>query len=101
MSGTAAVRNGVAASVGGRVPVLVDGGLRRGADVVKAIALGARAVLIARPQLWGLAVAGEEGVVPVLDLYRREMDRAMGPLGVASLAGLDRSYLSIRKDKTA
>jgi L-lactate dehydrogenase (cytochrome) len=88
-------------AVGGRIPVLVDGGLRRGADVVKAIALGARAVLIARPQLWGLAVAGEEGVVHVLDLYRREMDRAMGLLGVASLAGLDRSYLSIRKDKTA
>jgi L-lactate dehydrogenase (cytochrome)/(S)-mandelate dehydrogenase len=90
----------VVEAVAGRIPVLVDGGLRRGADVVKAIALGARATLIARPQLFGLAVAGEEGVAHVLDIFRREMDRAMGLLGVASLAGLERSYLSIRKDKT-
>jgi L-lactate dehydrogenase (cytochrome)/(S)-mandelate dehydrogenase len=90
----------VVEAVAGRIPVLIDGGLRRGADVVKAIALGARATLIARPQLFGLAVAGEEGVAHVLDIFRREMDRAMGLLGVASLAGLERSYLSIRKDKT-
>jgi len=89
----------IVAAVGGRIPVLVDGGLRRGADVVKAIALGARAALIARPQLWGLAVAGEEGVAHVLDIFRREMDRAMGLLGVADLAGLDPSYLSFRQGK--
>jgi L-lactate dehydrogenase (cytochrome)/(S)-mandelate dehydrogenase len=86
-------------AVAGRIPVLVDGGLRRGADVVKAIALGARAALIARPQLFGLAVAGEEGVAHVLDIFRREMDRAMGLLGVADFSALDRSYLSIRKEK--
>lgn len=88
-------------TVAGRIPILVDGGLRRGGDVVRAIALGARATLIARPQLFGLAVAGEAGVAHVLDIYRREIDRAMGLMGVANLASLDRSYLSFRKDKTA
>jgi L-lactate dehydrogenase (cytochrome)/(S)-mandelate dehydrogenase len=86
-------------AVAGRIPILVDGGFRRGADVVKAVALGARACLIARPQLWGLAVAGEDGVAHVLDIFRREIDRAMGLLGVADLAGLDRSYLSFRNGK--
>ncbi len=69
-------------AVGGQVPVLVDGGIRRGADVVKALALGAAACLIARPQLWGLAVAGEAGVAHVLDIFRREMDRVMGLCGI-------------------
>ncbi len=71
-----------------RVPVLIDGGIRRGSDVVKAIALGARAVLIARPQLWGLAVAGEAGVAHVLSIYRSEIDRVMGLLGARNLAAL-------------
>ena len=78
----------VVAAVEGRVPVLIDGGLRRGGDVVRALALGARACLIGRPQLWGLAVAGEAGVAHVLDIYRREIDRAMGLCGVRDLAGL-------------
>jgi isopentenyl diphosphate isomerase/L-lactate dehydrogenase-like FMN-dependent dehydrogenase len=73
---------GVVEAVGGRIPVLVDGGIRRGADVVKALALGAKACLIGRPQLWGLAVAGEAGVAHVLDIYRREIDRVMGLMGV-------------------
>ncbi len=75
-------------AVQGRVPVLVDGGIRRGSDVVKAIALGAHAVLIARPQLWGLAVAGEAGVAHVLSIYRSEIDRVMGLLGASNLAAL-------------
>ena len=75
-------------AVGGRVPVLVDGGIRRGSDVVKALALGARACLVARPQLWGLAVAGEAGVAHVLEIYRREIDRTMGLLGASSPADL-------------
>lgn len=74
----------------GRVPVLVDGGIRRGSDVVKAIALGARAVLIARPQLWGLAVAGEAGVAHVLSTFRSEIDRVMGLLGAHDLGALGR-----------
>ena len=77
-------------AVHGRVPVLLDGGLRRGADVIKAIALGAHAVLIARPQLWGLAVAGQDGVAQVLEIYRSEIDRAMGLLGAESLSALRR-----------
>lgn len=73
---------GIAEAVGGRIPVLLDGGVRRGADVVKALALGASACLIARPQLWGLATAGEAGVTQVLDIFRREIDRAMGLSGI-------------------
>lgn len=72
-------------AVGGRVPVLVDGGIRRGADVVKALALGAAATLVARPQLWGLAVAGEAGVAHMLDIFRREIDRVMGLCGVSKI----------------
>ena len=78
----------IVAAVGGRIPVLIDGGIRRGADVVKAIALGANAVLIGRPHLWGLAAAGEAGVAHVLELYRREIDRVMGLMGASRLADL-------------
>ena len=87
---------GVVATVGGRIPVLVDGGVRRGADVVKALALGASLCLIARPQLFGLAVAGEAGVARVLDILRREIDRAMGLLGVSTIAELGPDYLMRR-----
>lgn len=73
-------------AVGDVIPVLVDGGIRRGSDVVKALALGARACLIGRLQLWGLAVAGEHGVAQVLEIYRREIDRVMGLCGIATIA---------------
>ena len=76
----------VAEAVDGRIPVLFDGGLRRGADVIKALALGASFCLIARPQLWGLAVAGQAGVRHVLELYRKEIDRAMGLMGAKAIA---------------
>ncbi|MEZ5782516.1 MAG: alpha-hydroxy acid oxidase [Rhizobiaceae bacterium] len=75
----------VAEAVDGRIPILFDGGIRRGADVVKALALGASFCLIGRPQLWGLAVGGEAGVRHVLELYRREIDRTMGLMGATSL----------------
>ncbi len=78
----------VVESVAGRIPVLLDGGVRRGADVVKALALGARACLIARPQLWGLSVAGEAGVARVLEIFRTEIDRVMGLCGVRSTADI-------------
>ncbi len=83
----------VVAAVEGKIPVLLDGGVRRGADVVKAQALGASACLIARPQLWGLAVAGEAGVAHVLEILRREIDRVMGLMGAKRLADLDREGL--------
>ncbi len=79
---------GVVAAVEGRAPVLIDGGLRRGGDVVRALALGATACLIGRPQLWALSVAGEAGVAHVLDIFRREIDRAMGLCGVTELSGI-------------
>lgn len=71
----------VVASVRGRVPVLVDGGVRRGSDVVKALALGARAVLVGRPYLWGLAWGGREGVATVLEILRDEVERTLCLVG--------------------
>lgn len=81
-------------AVDGRIPVLLDGGVRRGGDVVKALCLGAACCLIGRPQLFGLAVGGEAGVAHVLDIYRREIDRVMGLLGAARIADLERDHLA-------
>ena len=81
-------------AVDGLIPVLLDGGVRRGGDVVKALCLGAACCLIGRPQLFGLAVGGEAGVAHVLDIYRREIDRTMGLLGAARIADLDRGHLA-------
>jgi L-lactate dehydrogenase (cytochrome)/(S)-mandelate dehydrogenase len=83
-------------AVAGHVPVLLDGGVRRGSDVAKALALGAAACLIGRPQLWGLAVAGEAGVAHVLEIYRRELDRVMGLCGASRLADIGRDLLFAR-----
>lgn len=80
-------------AVGSRAEVLVDGGIRRGGDVIKALALGARAVLIGRPYLYGLAVAGQSGVEQILDVLQTEMARSMRLLGCASVDQLDRSWL--------
>jgi isopentenyl diphosphate isomerase/L-lactate dehydrogenase-like FMN-dependent dehydrogenase len=79
----------VVAAVGSRVPVLVDGGVRRGADVLKALARGARAVLVGRPILWGLASGGAEGVTGVLHKLHHELDTAMALAGCASLSDID------------
>jgi len=78
----------VAAAVGGQVEVLVDGGIRRGGDVVKAVALGARAVMIGRAYLWGLAANGQAGVENVLDILRGGIDSALLGLGQASIRDL-------------
>jgi 4-hydroxymandelate oxidase len=72
--------------VADRVPVLLDGGVRRGTDVLKALALGASAVLVGRPVAWGLAVGGEQGVVDVLELFRAELRNAMILSGCRSVA---------------
>jgi 4-hydroxymandelate oxidase len=86
----------VADAVGEHAPVLVDGGIRRGTDVLRALALGARAVLIGRPVLWGLAVAGEPGVRRVLALLRHEFDVALALAGCRSVAEVDRSLVARR-----
>jgi isopentenyl diphosphate isomerase/L-lactate dehydrogenase-like FMN-dependent dehydrogenase len=78
----------VVAAVAGRVPVMVDGGFRRGGDVLKAIALGARAVLLGRTTLYGLAAAGEEGVRHVLQMIRAEIERTMILSGIRSMREL-------------
>ena len=80
-------------AVDGRAEVLLDGGVRRGADVLKALALGARAVMIGRAMLWGLAVAGEEGVTDVLRLFREELELGLALLGCTSPAGVSRAHV--------
>jgi 4-hydroxymandelate oxidase len=84
----------VAGAVGDRTDVLVDGGIRRGTDVVRALALGARAVLVGRPYLWALAVDGEAGVRSMLAMLRAELELAMGLLGRPGLADLDGTLLA-------
>jgi 4-hydroxymandelate oxidase len=83
-------------AVGGRVPVLVDGGIRWGTDVLKALALGARAVMLGRPILWGLAVDGASGVRTVLEILREELSTAMALAGCSSLQTIDRSLVERR-----
>ena len=78
-------------AVEGRVPVLLDGGVRRGTDIVKALASGATAVLIGRPYLYGLAVDGAEGIFRVVQILRTELEIAMALVGCASIPALDRA----------
>jgi 4-hydroxymandelate oxidase len=84
----------VAARVSRRIPVLVDGGIRRGTDVLKALALGASAVLIGRPYAYGLAVGGAEGVARVVDILRGELELAMALSGRPSISVMDPSLLA-------
>lgn len=84
----------ITARVGKRMPVLLDGGVRRGTDVLKAVALGADAVLIGRPYVHGLAVNGADGVAAVIAILRRELEMAMALMGRASLAALDRAAIA-------
>jgi isopentenyl diphosphate isomerase/L-lactate dehydrogenase-like FMN-dependent dehydrogenase len=80
-------------AVGDRCEVLLDGGVRRGADIVKARALGARAVLIGRPYLWGLAIGGEQGVLQVLSLFRRSLGGTLANLDRSGIEAIDRTVL--------
>ncbi|CAG0929765.1 partial 4-hydroxymandelate oxidase, partial [Planctomycetaceae bacterium] len=83
----------VVAAVKRRVPVLVDGAMRWGTDVLKALALGADAVMLGRPLLFGLAVGGEKGARHVLEILREEFDRAMALCGCATLNDINRDLL--------
>jgi 4-hydroxymandelate oxidase len=84
-------------AVGGRAPVLVDGGFRRGTDIIKALAFGAHAVLIGRPVMWGLAAYGADGVQGVLEMLQTELARYMAMCGKSNLAMLDRSLLRVHR----
>ncbi len=83
----------VAEKVEGRVPILVDGGIRRGTDVIKALARGATAVQIGRPYLWGLGIAGPEGVARVVSILRKEFEATMMLMGRPTIASIDKSVL--------
>jgi isopentenyl diphosphate isomerase/L-lactate dehydrogenase-like FMN-dependent dehydrogenase len=80
-------------AVGGRIPVLVDGGIRRGTDVIKALAIGARAVCIGRPYLWGLGAFGQPGVERVLEIMRVETRAAMQQCGVRAVKELNPAFV--------
>ena len=84
----------IAERIAGRAPVLLDGGVRRGTDVIKALALGAQAVLLGRPILWGLAVGGQRGVRDVLELLQREIDLALALCGCAEVAHVTRDLIA-------
>jgi len=86
----------IAAVVGDRTEVLMDGGIRRGTDILKALALGAKAVLVGRPVLWGLAVAGETGVQHVIEILRDELSLAMALSGCTKLSDIDRSLVKVK-----
>jgi 4-hydroxymandelate oxidase len=82
-------------AVAGRGEVFLDGGVRRGTDIVKALALGARAVLVGRPVLWGLAAGGQQGVAAALGILRRELDLAMALCGCPDIASITRDLVEV------
>jgi len=88
----------VVASVGGHIEVLLDGGIRRGSDIVKALCLGARAVMVGRAYAYGLGAAGGPGVARAIEILRTDLVRTLKLLGCASIAELDRSYVDVPAD---
>ena len=87
----------VAEGVRGRIPIIVDGGFRRGVDVFKALALGASAIMIGRPYVWGLASFGQPGVETVLDILRRELRLVMRQAGTVRIGNINRSFIVDRR----
>ena len=85
----------VVAAVNGQIEVLMDGGVRRGTDVIKAICLGARAVLVGRAYAYGLAAGGPAGVARAIEMLRTEMGRTLKLLGCPGIRALDRSYINV------
>jgi L-lactate dehydrogenase (cytochrome) len=90
----------IVAAVNGQIEVLMDGGVRRGTDVIKAICLGARAVLIGRAYAYGLAAGGPPGVARAIEILRTEMERTLKLLGCPSISALDRSYVNARASRS-
>src|ERR1700676_2105343 len=101
VSATLRVLPEVVAAVNGRIEVLMDGGVRRGTDIVKALCLGARAVLCGRAYAYGLAAAGEVGVTRAIEILREDVKRTLVLLGCPSVTALDSSYVRIPKDWAA
>ncbi|MBM3795580.1 MAG: hypothetical protein FJW31_16320 [Acidobacteria bacterium] len=97
VAATISVLPAIADAVGGRIPILIDGGFARGTDVLKALALGARAVLVVRPLLWGLAAYGAPGVQQVLELMQSELARAMVMSGKPNVAAIGRDTVRLHK----
>ena len=91
----------IVAAVGAQMEVMLDGGVRRGGDVIKALALGAKAVLIGRPYVWGLAIGGEAGVTHMLELLRAEVKRSLQLMGCSSVHELDPGWVAHRYGKPA
>jgi isopentenyl diphosphate isomerase/L-lactate dehydrogenase-like FMN-dependent dehydrogenase len=79
--------------VGGRIPVLIDGGFRRGTDIFKALAIGADAICIGRPYIWGLTAFGQKGVERVLDILNRELHIMMQQAGTPNLADITKDFI--------
>ncbi len=88
----------IATSVGDRIEILLDGGIRRGSDIIKALCLGARAVLIGRAYAYGLGAAGGAGVARAIEILRADLVRTLKLLGCPSVAELDQSYLDVPAD---
>ena len=80
-------------AVQGRIPVIIDGGFRRGTDIFKALALGADAIAIGRPYLWGLSAFGQPGVEAVLTIMRAELEMVMRQAGTTSIDKITRDYI--------
>jgi L-lactate dehydrogenase (cytochrome) len=87
----------VADAVAGRTEIICDGGIRRGSDVVKAVAAGANAAMVGRAYLYALGAAGERGVARLLEWFRADIARTMHLIGAADIASLDRTFLDMRK----
>jgi 4-hydroxymandelate oxidase len=90
---------GIVDAIGGRMPVLADGGFRRGTDILKALAFGATAVLVGRPVIWGLAAYGEDGVQSVVSMLQTELARYMAMCGKPSLSALDRTLVRVHEPR--
>ncbi|XP_049393240.1 peroxisomal (S)-2-hydroxyacid oxidase GLO3-like [Solanum stenotomum] len=85
--------------VQGKVPVLIEGGIRRGTDIFKALALGAKAVLIGRPVIYGLAAKGESGVKQVIEMLKNELEQTMALAGCCTVADITRNYVKTEKER--